>query len=65
MMKSLSSGVEKLLEGLTDKERKYVKMNFGIGQDYEMTYKQIAEAEGCTQERVRQIITGALKKMKN
>jgi RNA polymerase primary sigma factor len=60
----LSSCVEKLLEGLTDKERKYVKMNFGIGQDYEMTYKQIAEAEGCTQERVRQIVTGALKKMK-
>ena len=60
----LSSGVEKLLEGLTDKERKYVKMNFGIGQDYEMTYKQIVEAEGCTQERVRQIVTGALKKMK-
>ena len=43
----------------------YVKMNFGIGQDYEMTYKQIAEAEGCTQERVRQIIVSALKKMKN
>lgn len=62
---SLSSGVEKLLERLTDKERKYVRMNFGIGQDYEMTYKQIAEAEGCTQERVRQIIVGALKKMKN
>ena len=62
---SISSDVEKLLERLTDKERKYVKMNFGIGQDYEMTYKQIAEAEGCTQERVRQIIVSALKKMKN
>ena len=62
---SLSSGVEKLMEGLTDKEKKYVKMNFGIGQDYEMTYKQIAEVENCTQERVRQIVTGALKKMKN
>lgn len=61
---SLSSGVERLLYGLTDKERKYVKMNFGIGQDYEMTYKQIAEAEHCSQERVRQIVTGALRKMK-
>lgn len=61
---SLSSDVEKLLNKLTDKEKKYVKMMFGIGQEYEMTYKQIAEAEGCTQERVRQIITGALKKLK-
>ena len=57
--------MKKLLNKLTDKEKKYVRMNFGIGQDYEMTYKQIAEVEGCTQERVRQIIVGALKKMKN
>jgi len=61
---SLCADIAKLMMNLSDQEKKFVKMNFGIGQDYEMTYKQIAEAEGYTQERVRQIITGALKKMK-
>ena len=60
----LCADVARLMADLSDQEKKFVKMNFGIGQDYEMTYKQIAEAEGYTQERVRQIITGALKKMK-
>ena len=61
---TISADVSKLMMVLTDREKKFVKMNFGIGCDYEMTYKQIAEKEGMTQERVRQIILGALKKMK-
>lgn len=61
---TISADVDRMMMILTDREKKFVKMNFGIGCDYEMTYKQIAEKEDMTQERVRQIILGALKKMK-
>ena len=68
----INDKISKLLGILTPRERILVKMKFGIGQDYEMDYKSIAKAwnsthdekESLTQERIRQLVVGALKKMK-
>lgn len=69
---SLADKIEALLSRLTPRERAIVKMHFGIGYDYEMDYKTIAEKynqdrpekEHLTQERIRQICVGAIKKMR-
>lgn len=69
---SLSDKIARLLSRLTPREQTIVKMHFGIGYDYEMDYKTIAEKynqgkpekEQLTQERIRQICVGAIKKMK-
>lgn len=70
---SLSEDIARMLARLTPRERTIVKMKFGIGYDYEMDYKTIAEKynqgrpekEQLCVERVRQICVNALKKMKN
>ena len=68
---SLSDKITCLLARLTPREQTIVKMHFGIGYDYEMDYKTIAEKynkinpdKPLTTERIRQICVGALKKMK-
>lgn len=69
---NLSEDIARLLARLTPREQAIVKMHFGIGYDYEMDYATITEKynqgkpekEQLTQERIRQICVGALKKMK-
>lgn len=61
---ALSSDMAELLNILDERSRRLVKLFFGIGCDYAMDYKAIAEKEGLTQERVRQIVVTALKTMK-
>lgn len=69
---NLSDQVKNLLKRLTPRERTLVELRFFSG-DNEMDYATITEKwnkgkvekEQLTQERVRQLILGALKKMKN
>lgn len=64
--------VARRLRRLTPREQTIVKMKFGIGYDYEMDYKTITEKynegkpkeEQLCMERIRQICTQAIKKMK-
>lgn len=69
---TLSSDIAKRLAKLTPREQQLILMKFGFVSGYEMDYKSIAEKwnegksekEQLTQERVRQLVIGALKKMK-
>lgn len=67
----LSDDISCLLDRLTPRERTMVRMRFGIGYD-EMEYTDIARMWAAisgekvmTSERVRQIVTAAVKKMRN
>ena len=57
----LSEGISKMMKVLNDKERDFVTRHICNGE----TYYDIAQTAGCTVERVRQIVTGGLKKMKS
>jgi len=68
----LEMKVNSLLNRLTPRERILVKMRFGLEKDYEMNFDDITKEwnkshfgkESLTQERVRQIVNEAIKKMK-
>lgn len=49
---------------LSERERDVITMRFGIGDIEPMTLKQIAEIQGVTRERIRQIEAKALKKLR-
>lgn len=59
-----------VMDSLDERERRMVSMFYGIGFDYPMDYEMIAyrekESSGkpITKERCRQIVTGAVKKMR-
>jgi RNA polymerase sigma factor (sigma-70 family) len=69
---SLSSDIARRLSRLDQREQKLILMKFGFITGFEMDYGSIMERwneehpgkESLTQERIRQIIVGALKKMK-
>ena len=57
----LSDAIQKMMSILNTKEKEYVTRHIIHGE----SYADIAEDFGCTTERVRQIVVGGLKKMKN
>ena len=57
----MNEGIRLMTKILKPKELDYVIKNIC----YEIPYKDIAEDAGCTAERVRQIVVGALDKMKS
>ncbi len=59
-----SEGVRKVLAGLTDRERQVIEMRYGLGGFDPRTLEQCGEAFGVTRERVRQIETSTLRKIK-
>ena len=68
----LGETIKTLLKRLDSRERTLVMMKFGFTKGYEMDYGTIAQEwnkthtgkESLTQERVRQIVVAAIKKMK-
>lgn len=59
----LSVILNSAMERLSAREREVIKMCFGIGYDYEMTFDDIAEYFDISAERVRQLKKMALQKM--
>ena len=56
--------VERLLGCLTERERRILRLRFGIGSDEGMkTLEEVGEVVSLTRERVRQVETGALRKL--
>jgi len=53
-----------LLGDLTDRERRVIKLRYGLDQSDKQTLQSIGKKLGITRERVRQIETGAIKKAK-
>jgi RNA polymerase primary sigma factor len=62
---SLRIELERVLSTLTARERDILMRLFGIGYEYNQTMEDIAEDLNLTEERVRQIKEGALKKIRS
>jgi len=60
-----SEGVKKVLESLPERERQVLEMRYGLGGLNPRTLEECGEAFGVTRERVRQIETSTLRKIKN
>ncbi len=61
---SLSEQVRKVLATLTPREEKVLKMRFGIGEKSTYTLEEIGQLEEVTRERVRQVESGAIAKLR-
>lgn len=62
--KSLQHEIDGVLDELTEREARIIKLYFGLGEKDEMTLREIGEELGLTNERVRQIKEFALKKLR-
>jgi RNA polymerase primary sigma factor len=57
--------VERALEPLSERERKVLRMRYGLGTDREHTLEEIGKHLSVTRERVRQIESRALEKLRS
>ncbi len=61
----LREQVEKVLDTLTERERKVLRYRFGIGDGYTRTLEEVGTVFNVTRERVRQIEAKALGKLRH
>jgi len=61
---NVRQGTADVLKTLSPNEEKIVRMRFGIGFDREHTLEEIAQNFGVTRERIRQIETQALQRLR-
>ena len=54
-----------MLDSMTPREAKVLRLRFGIGLAQESTLEEIGHAFNCTRERIRQIEAKALRKMRH
>jgi RNA polymerase primary sigma factor len=53
--------LNEMLEGISEREAKILKMRYGIDHDHPMTLSEIGEELGLTRERIRQIENNAIR----
>ena len=61
----LMTQVERALSTLSPKEKKILRLRFGIGEDGEHTLEEVGKRFAVTRERIRQIETKALRKLRH
>ena len=61
----LSEQTRKAMATLTPREEKVLKMRFGIGEKEDYTLEDVGEKFGVTRERIRQIESKALRKLRH
>ena len=61
----LSNEVERALAPLSDREREVLRLRYGLGQERELTLEEIGKRLSVTRERVRQIESRALEKLRS
>jgi len=62
---NLSETTRKVLESLTPREEKVLRMRFGIGEKYDHTLEEVGQDFDVTRERIRQIEAKALRKLRH
>ncbi|HMK56282.1 MAG TPA: sigma-70 family RNA polymerase sigma factor [Dissulfurispiraceae bacterium] len=62
--KDLKRQIEKLLFTLNPKEERILRLRFGIGNDHPCSLEEIAQEYEVTRERIRQIETKAIQKLR-
>ncbi len=63
--KDLSYQTDLVLESLTPREQKVLKMRFGIGERQDYTLEEVGKVLGVTRERVRQIEAKAIRRLRH
>lgn len=61
----MEEAVRKLLSHLTERERNVISMRYGIGNSCPMTLEEVGRVLGVTRERIRQIESKGLQKLRN
>jgi RNA polymerase primary sigma factor len=61
----LKENVDEVLNALSDREAKVLKMRFGLNGSRPMTLEEVGQKFGVTRERIRQIEAKALRKLKH
>ncbi len=59
------SMIDRALNSLTEREQKILRMRFGLGHQREHTLEEIGEVFDVTRERIRQIETKALQRLRH
>ncbi|MFP4165382.1 MAG: RNA polymerase sigma factor RpoD/SigA [Chitinispirillaceae bacterium] len=62
---SMQEGVNRILDTLNDREKRVLKLYFGVGEDTPHTLDEIGKRLHLTRERVRQIKEKAIHRLKN
>ena len=62
---NLKEMTEAVLKTLTPREEKVIKMRFGVGDSSEHTLEEVGQSFAVTRERIRQIETKALRKLRH
>ena len=65
MQAGLRDVVKEILDGLTPREAKVLRMRFGIEMDNDHTLEEVGKQFDVTRERIRQIEAKALRKLKH
>jgi RNA polymerase primary sigma factor len=61
----LKENLDEVLDALSDRESRVLKMRFGLGGKRPMTLEEVGREFGVTRERIRQIEAKALRKLKH
>ena len=62
---SLEEQIQKLLNTLTDKEKKIIQLRVGLTDSFPRTLEEVGREFGVTRERIRQIESKAIQKMRH
>jgi RNA polymerase primary sigma factor len=65
MQEMLKDKIEQVLKTLTYREREIIKLRYGLGDGYTYTLEEVGRIFKVTRERVRQIETRAIKKLRH
>ena len=65
MQAGLRDVVKDILDSLTPREEKVIKMRFGVGDGSEHTLEEVGQSFAVTRERIRQIEAKALRKLRH
>ena len=63
--KNLREKIEEVLTGLSDQEQQVLRMRFGLDDDTPKTLEEIGKVFGVTRERIRQIESKAIRKLRH